>query len=432
MKKWILAVAVVLVVGVAAPWATGKLTEQQWQAAAGQLDTDTSPVTLGSTQYERHWFGSDLSGAVTMKNPRTGDVVQVPYTGTVSHGWLGSEIILKPEIEDRELAQRLFPEDKPALTISTSVWGTARVDVSVPSIHIKDDGSGESLNVSEAYGWAEFSDGFQQVEAHLSWPGLVVRAPGLRARLGNLQFDQDGHRVAESLWAGEVEMTLDTLALESETQPDVVLTNLSLTGDTEASDGNETVRSDSTMAVESLKVADQMTGPHRVSLTLENLDVDAWKQLMTVSRDVQKLQMSLANNPNPDVNQLRQQQMQLMQRVSQAAKSLAGAGIVMQLNELSLKTPQGTVSGHLSLRHPEVPPKKRDSMPLIMQQLNGELDLSLPVALVKQVPRLERDAEALANQGFLKRDGDTYTIDASLKDMQVNLNGETIPVPPLI
>ncbi|WP_158222360.1 DUF945 family protein [Tamilnaduibacter salinus] len=432
MKKWILVAVVVLVVGVAAPWATGKLTEQQWHAAANQLDTEASPVTLDSTQYERDWFGSDLSGRVTLRNPQTGEVVPVPYTGSVSHGWLGSEITLTPEVNDQELAQRLFPDEQPTVVISTSVWGTGRVDVTVPSIHVEDKETGESLNVSEAYGWAEFSDGGRDVKAHLSWPGLVVRAPGLRARLGNLQFDQDARRVAESLWAGEMDMTLDSLALESETQPDVVLSNLSLTGDTEASEGNETVRSDSTMTVESLKVADQATGPHRMTLTLDNLDVESWTRLMAVSRDVQQFQVRVANNPNPDVNQLRQQQMQLMQRFSQAAKGLAGAGIALQLKELSLETPQGTVSGHLSLSHPEVAPNKRDSMPLIMQQLTGKLDLSLPVALVKQVPRLERDAESLTRQGFLKRDGETYSVDASLKDMQVNLNGETIPVPPLI
>ncbi|BES73497.1 hypothetical protein RE428_45150 [Marinobacter nanhaiticus D15-8W] len=430
MKKWILAGAVVLVVVVAAPYGVGVLTEQYWSQATQQLNSEQPFLQVVTEEYDRGFFGGDIAGEIRVTDPETGDTWPIGFDGEVSHGVLGSEVTLTPVVEDDEGLQRLFPEESPKLTLSTWLWGTLEADLNVPAINVEDDDTGETLNAAEAYGWAKISDAGDHVELQLNWPGAVVRSETVKMSFDNLQLAQEADRISGNLWSGEGEMTLDSAEFLETDQTAVTLENLKLTGQTTPDDDSTHLSSHSELTLDNVKVNDETYGPHRIVMDIGNLDVAAWTEFQEVAADIQAMKTQM--DPTLSGQEMYQQQMIMMQRFSQAAKNVAAAGLTIGMPEIDMQAPSGGITGHWELSHPTVPENERAQMPLIVQQLRGELALAVPVALFESRPGLAQDMEGLVQQGFLVRDGDVYRIDAKLADMTLKVNEQAFPVPPLI
>ncbi|WP_148864444.1 DUF945 family protein [Marinobacter fonticola] len=430
MKKRILAGAVVLVVAIGAPYGVGVLTEQHWRQATGQLNNEQRFLRIVTDTYDRGFFGGEITGEIHVMDPESGETYRVGFDGDVSHGALGSEVALTPVAEDNDGLQRLFPEESPRLTLSTWLWGTLEADLNVPAINAEDEQTGETLNAAEAYGWAKISEAGNHIELDLNWPGAVVRSDTVKMSFDNLQISQEGDRIAGNLWTGGGEMTLENAEFVETDQTTVKLENLKFTGQTSPAEDDTRLSSHSELTLEEVAVNDETYGPHRIVLDIDNLDVAAWMDFQQVATDIQ------ANNAqmDPDMSgqERFQQQMMLMQRFSQAAKNVAAAGLTIGMPEIELQAPAGAISGHWQLSHPAVPEDERAQMPLIVQQLSGELDLSVPVALFEGRPALAQNLEGLVRQGVLVRDGDVYRIDAELADMMLKINEQEFPIPPLI
>lgn len=430
MKKWILPGAVVLVVVVAAPYGVGALTEQHWHQATQRLNGDQPFMQIVTDEYDRGVYGGDLNGELRLRDPETGDTHQMAFNGEVSHGILSSEVILTPAIEDDETFQRMFPDESPTLTLSTWLWGTLEADLNVPAINLEDEQTGETLTAAEAYGWAKITDAGDHVELHMNWPGAVVRSDTVKMSFDNLQIVQEAGRIAGNLWSGDGEITLEQAEFVETDQTNVTLNNLKFSGQTTPDDDNAKLSSHSELTLEEITVNDTAYGPHRLVVDLDNLDVAAWTEFQAVATEIQTMKARM--DPNLSGQERLQQQMMLMQRFNQAAKNVAGAGLTVGMPEIELQAPSGAIAGHWQLSHPAIPEDERAQMPLVVQQLSGELALSMPVALFESRPGLAQDLEGLVQQGVLVRDGDAYRIDAELDDMMLKLNEQEFPVPPLI
>ncbi|WP_111496935.1 DUF945 family protein [Marinobacter bohaiensis] len=430
MKKWILAGAVVLVVVIlAAPYGVGVATEQQWQNAVARFNSDQPIATVVTETYERHYFGADLAGYAEVTDPDTGEVHRLAFNGEATHGVLSSSVNLEP-VREGETLTALFPDELPNLRIKSWLWGTLEADFNVPAIDLVDDATGETLNTTEAYGWAKITDAGDHVEANVRWPGVILRSGGMRASLDDFELTQEAQRVADSLWSGDVEMTIASMDLVDGDQAPVHLEGLTVTSDTRPEKDDTKLSSEASFLLDEVSVGDDSYGPHRVDIALDNLDVAAWTRFQSVATEIQMLQAQ----PDPNMTQqaLFQQQMMLMQKFSQAAKGVAAAGLTIGMPTIDLKSADGDITGHWKLSHPAVPADQRADMPLIVQQLTGELDLSAPVALFQSEPEMAANLENLVQQGILTRDGDRYRIEAEVADMAVNLNGREMPIPPLL
>jgi len=126
-----------------------------------------------------------------------------------------------------------------------------------------------------------------------------------------------------------------------------------------------------------------------------------------------------------------QQQMASMNRINQALLGLAGEGFSFGFPELSFATPHGPVNGEIMIQHPSLPDDEKDQMMMVMQRLTGNLDLSMPLALVEQYPELGMQVAPLIKQGMVVQEGDRVRIQGKLEDLALDINGNLIPLPPL-
>lgn len=431
MKKWLLAIGVILVVVVVAPWGVGMLTEQQWQQAASEINRSQPYFTVETARYQRGFFGAEVEGTVYFRNPGNPDEThRLGYRGDVSHGVTGSEATFYPDQASAGLIDELFPDQLPTLTLNARLWGTAELEYNVPAIDRLSEETGESLNVAESYGWAKVSGAGNDLEMDLRWPGLVARSPQGRLVVNDVRIAQTMSKLAGNVWTGNGSLSLARLEAEFQNQPPVVVESFALQSDTKAA-GDERFNSLVQMDIARIASRDEESGPYEVDFVLENMEIAAWNRLVDAFTDIRELN-SAQTNGVASRQALVEQQMNLMMNVSDAVKALAAAGMALGLPEFSVKTPHGEVAGNLMLRHPELPDDEREAMSLVMQRLTGELSISLPVALAEAEPRLMTELLPLIDQGFLVRDNDTFRLNAELKDLEVDVNGQIIPLPPMI
>ena len=169
-------------------------------------------------------------------------------------------------------------------------------------------------------------------------------------------------------------------------------------------------------------------GPHRVSLFLNGLDVASWNTFSNTMTEMQALQLQ----DELDSRVAFEQQMQLMQRMTQSVQDLVGAGFSAGIRELSVSTAEGTIEGDLELAHPRLSEQERQQMLMVMQRLTGSLSFSLPVALAEQYPEIRMQVAPLVKQGLFVQEGDRLVMHGQLQDMVLNINDVALPLPPLM
>ncbi|MDO6822381.1 DUF945 family protein [Marinobacter sp. 1_MG-2023] len=424
--KWIIAGAGVLIVAGAMPWAVGYVTEKQWQEVTRELNQAQPFLQMQTDDYRRGYFGSELDGVVTVLNPDSGETRPIAYRAKVTHGVTGSFIDFKP-VEGWAPEGANWFEEHPRLTLETRLWGTAVLELEAPAIAINNPESGESLRTSGGIARIEVSDTGSQAEALVVWPQLSFSGPDMSIRVNDFRVEQDMAHLSGDVWTGTMDASIASVALTSPGTPRLTIEDLQARSSTQANAGGE--RLDSRLSIEAGKVGyeDQAYGPHTIVFALENLDVASWGALTTSMAELQG--MALA--PDAGGPEAFERQMAAMGEVSTALRDLSAAGFTVGLPELTLDTPEGELTGSLLISHPELTTDQKAEMLMVMQQLTGEMNLSVPSALEEDYPAVRMQLAPLVKQGLLVQEGDRLVMAAKLNDMVINVNGQEIPLPPL-
>lgn len=430
MKKyWMIAGAAVLVVGVAAPWAVGMVTEQQWQEATREVNASQAYFQLETHDYQRGYLGAGFSGTLVVRDPGNGDTHQFDYRANVTHGITGSLLDFEPESGMPAEVVELFPDQKPRLTLETRLWGTAIVELTVPAISVMDERTGESLNVSESYGRVSIGDAGAEADITLLLPGAVVRGPDLRISMEDFRYQQHMEHLRGGVWTGEGDMSLAGLELAARNEPPVSLADFSLQSETYTEDGGASLGSTTVATLETVQVGDGAFGPHRLEFVFSGVDVDSWSELTAALADLQGAALTAETASRQDIMQ---QQMEAMGRINGALTDLAAEGFSFGFPELSMATPEGPVTGQLMLQHPSLTDEEKAQMLMVMQRLTGSLDISLPLALAENHPEVMMQVAPLIKQGMMVKEGERLHLEATLEDMAVTVNGNVIPLPPVL
>ena len=426
--KWMIVGASVLAVGGGLPWAVGYVTEQQWQQATAEVNGAQPFLRIETDNYQRGFLSATFDGSVSVTNPETGESQRFPYHADVSHGVTGSLIDFQPEDGWPTGDMEEGSGEEPSLTLETRLWGTAVIELEAPEMSVMDSDHRETLASSGGMARIEISDSGSQAEALVVWPAVTLTGPDLDLRVSDFRLEQTMSYLTDEVWTGSGEIVVGSVAVTPTAQEPLTLNEISLLSQSEAFNDDERVDSQVTFEVASVSTADADYGPQRLVFELSGLDVAAWSGLTESLSSLQAMAMSQA----PGNPQSVEQQMAAMQQVNTALRDLAAAGFSVGLPEVTITTPEGVVEGSASLTHPELTDDQKGEMLMVMQQLTGEMDLSLPLALAEEYPEFQMQLAPLIKQGFLVQEGDRLVLDASMKDLVLDVNGVEIPLPPLL
>ncbi|WP_292016579.1 DUF945 family protein [Marinobacter sp. HL-58] len=427
-KQWMVAGVAVLAVGVVAPWAVGYVTEQQWQSVTTEVNAAQPLFHLETRDYNRGYLGAEFTGTLSVQNPDTGEEHEFEYQARVSHGVTGSLLDFSPPDELGSKVEEIFPDEPPRLTLETRLWGTAIVELTVPAVSVINEETGESFDLSESYGRAEISDNGSSADVFMLWPGAVIRAPDLRISIEDFRLEQTMAHLTGDVWLGEGDMSLSGFELAARDEPRLRLDDFALQSETYTDDDGKSINSETLVTLETMAVDDESFGPHRMEFVFSGLDVQSWGDLTSALTDMQTAAVSASGG---DSRAVMQQQMASMNRINQAMLGLAGEGFSFGFPELTFATPYGPIEGEIMVQHPSLSDDEKDQMMMVMQRLTGNLDVSMPLALVEQYPDLGMQVAPLIKEGMVEQEGDRLRVEGTLEDLALDINGNLIPLPPL-
>ena len=426
--KWLIAGAGVLAVAGGLPWVVGYVTEQQWQQATSEVNSAQPFLRMETESYQRGILSARFNGSVNLTNPETGESRQFPYRATVTHGVTGSLMDFEPEGGWSSGEMDWSSGEEPSLTLETRLWGTAVLELEAPQMTVTDSETGETLASSGGLARIEISGSGSQADALMVWPALTLSGPDLDIRVSDFRLEQTMDHLTGEVWTGSGEIAVDSVMVTPAAESPFTLDEILVSSSSEPVSDGERLDSRLAFEVAGVSMADQQYGPQRLVFAFSGLDVAAWNGLTESLSSLQALTISGASGGAQQF----EQQMAAMQQVNTALRDLAAAGFSLGFPELTVTTPEGLLEGSARVSHPELTADQKGEMLMVMQQLTGEMDLSLPVALAEEYPEFQLQLAPLIKQGLLVRQGDRLVLDASMKDLMLDVNGVEIPLPPLL
>ncbi|MBE0486968.1 DUF945 family protein [Marinobacter sp.] len=428
LRRWTIAGAAVLVVAGVAPWGVGYLTEQHWLEATRELNGAQPFLRMETGQYKRGLLGSEVSGTVTLLDPATGQSNRMDFQVQVSHGVTGSFLDFRPTEGWQPSGADWFPETEPKLTLETRVWGSATLELQAPLIQFDHPASGGSIRSSGGLARLQIGRLGEKADMLLVWPAVVLVGPAMNVTVENIQLEQSLAWLSGDIWTGSGTVTVDSLTVQGHQAPPLSMTGLSLSSHSKADRTGERLDSTISLGLDQVSFQDDAFGPHRMEVAVDGLDVASWNAFSSVMADMQLLAPPAGLSPQAAF----EQQMALMQRFNESVRGLAAAGFSAGIRELSLATPEGSVQGSLDISHPALSDSERANMLMVMQQLTGSLDFSMPLALAENYPDVRMQVAPLIKQGLLVERGGQLALTGRMENLTLDINGIEFPLPPLL
>lgn len=422
-RKWMIAGAVALAVAGAMPWGVGYLTEYQWRQAVAEVNGSQPFLHLETERYERGILGAQVHLAVVLSVPERRESVRVTFHGDVSHGMTGSLMVLEPESGWEPEGKDWFPEQLPHLTLESRIWGSALLKLEIPETRIVNDRTGERLTTASGKVWIRAEGMGSEMEMFAAMPLVEVTGPVLNISVSGIEMKQNIEQFLGDFWAGDGSLSIDNFEVDPEDGAAVALSRLSMSTSTDVNDDGTRLDTTFILTMDHVTVPSGSYGPHHIELAVNGIDVENGNRLSAALTDLQA-----AGEGSRDVAA----ETRAMEAVAFAMKDVALAGFRLNIPKVSLATPQGEIRARGELHHPQLSADERQGMLLVMPRLTGELDLSLPVALVESNPVLWIELSPLIRQGMLVQAGDRLKVDAQLQDMVLTVNGQEFPLPPLL
>jgi hypothetical protein len=387
-------------------------------------------LRLETRVYDRGYLNASVRGYVTLVVPESGEVHRVEYQARVSHGVTGSRMSFSTTENPGADAEKFFPDEKPRLTLQTRIWGTATVELTVPEVDVADQTTGETLTSARAYGRADIGSAGSDVDIQVEWPGLTLAGPDLKVAMTDFRLEQTIERLVGNFWLGSGRVRLARLDFEAPQQPPMRFEGLSVVSSSAASDDGTRLNGESSIRLDKLTAMDLNSGPHEIQIMFDGLDVTSLNEISAAVSDMQQATMSPAAEPGPQA--IMEQQMQSFQRVNAAMLGLAAEGFSFGFPKIDLGTPEGPIEGELMIRHPELSEQEKSRAMMVMQGLTGNFDISMPSVLVDDNQTLALQIAPLIKEGIVVQEGDRLRMVGTLEDMALTINGNVLPLPPIL
>lgn len=457
MKKNIVITAgiVLLIPGVllAPPYWFGLKAEEAFNERV-QLIANKNGLQVARSNFERGWFSS--SAETTLRVP--GAPIDISAQHTIYHGpflvgrWLEGDFDVSPQqaqIETRgEFKLTPKQESMPGGVLGFSsdtvvgLDGAGHTRIESPSVS-RTTGSGK-LEWRGLQGDIHFDAGAQHVKSELRAPGLVFAT----GEVSDIRLHSNLHEGIAGHYLGETTFEVGTIAVA----PMALVRGLRLKAKSSAQ--GDTLTISAAYEAPEIKILENQYGPARLALEVRKLDAAV---LAKFQEEIRALQRS--NRPAEQLGLMQMGKMlQLLGELSKKAPEL-------EITELSFRMGADDVRGQAKFVLDGSKSNIAENPLLMLTALAGDLDVSLPPALLKPMllPLLQADLESYRKRGLLKKeetahltpqqisaimdralpmylsrneftrrlvaDGNRYRLSASLRRGQVTVNGEPVSLP---
>ncbi len=430
MKKGVIALILLLVmIIIVSPGIVGKLAEKSVDENLNHAAMESGgEIIVTSESFDRGWFSSEGQHRVELGDGQLrGTVLSIAGDGDLP------VLLINTRIDHGLIPVGSMGREQGSLepglgsAISTLALEVDGETIDVPGTIYSKVGLGgdlDSLYELEA-GSTETDDG------EVTWEDTTIRI-ATNATSGELDFDgkigamsfgddqqrvtidgltmkgsQDATRFGFNV--GDVEMTMGAMTVNSSDMQVAGNQGLQLTASSSLDD--DSLDGDLKMVVNSQSIPGFGELSIAADMRFDGLDAAALQAINESMKD--------AATADPS---------QALMSGEEHLKDLFAAGFNVDLEQLDMSLPLGTVESSLSVSIPETDRNDFVWTSLLIRS-EAKLDLKIPEAVVQMATSMDPSVGAIVGLGYLKKEGDYYIMDAEFKKGLLNVNGAPIPIP---
>ena len=238
----------------------------------------------------------------------------------------------------------------------------------------------------------------------------LVADNGGKMLFNGLKFNADV-KDNGGLWLGDSSFSISELMLDDGRGQSFAIKDVNVYGGSDADE--DTMKGDAKLTVGSFDVSGMTFKDFTFDYEMANIDTKSMRALQLASKP--------GANGMPD-----------QAAMMESLKGLVARSPNLDINELSVVTPQGKVIADLHFGLPDE--VDMGFFPLsLLPQIQGDANVRVPVAVIKFVsmmrPGLDQQAEMLSQMGMLEVDGDDYIAVFKMSEGSMTLNGNPVPLP---
>lgn len=429
VKKGLLALLLVVVlVIIVSPGIIGKLAERRLDENLNWAARESGELVVSAQGFDRGWFSSEGQHRIEL-----GDgVLRASLTDFGTNDAELPALIISTHIDHGLIAISSLGRERGSLVPGLgSAVSTMAIEVgdevfAVPGTIFTEISLTGELNSSYtvAAGSATFDDGtitWEPGNIDFSTPsGRVVFNGGFgalsassklqRVSVASLTFSGEQAQTEYGFAVGDVTFGLGEISVYVADNKVSGMRSLSVVASSSLNDGDLDVRS--VLRIE----AQTVPGIGELSLIADISIIGA--DAAAVGKASTRLQ-EIAANTEPR---------QMLSGAADDLKDLFAAGFDMNINQLDIELPMGTVETRLTL---EIPESDRADFRWMWLLLNVEaaLDIKIPAALMELAIQMNPQVGLIVAMGYVKKNGNVYEVAARYKKGVMTINGAPIALP---
>ena len=435
MKKSIVAVLVILaVVVLVSPGIVGRLAERSVDENLNWAAQESREVVVQSQQFDRGWFSSEGQHRIEIRD------------GTLRDSLLqlldGSEADQLPVlIIDTRLDHGLIPvtsmaRDKGSLapglgnaisTMSIEMPGGETIDVpgtiysavgltgELESNFVLDAGSFSDDDVTATWGATDIKLTASPTTSALDYDGVIesleIGADGELVDLGRFSFAGNQQPSGYGFSLGEMKLELDSISRDGAAGSATRLGPFKV--DAQSSIVDDRLRADTKASLSGIPAPG--IGEMNVVMDVGLSGVEP-RSLASVVTALESLDPAVED---PTV---------MFSAASEPLQAVLAAGLELDIKQLDLELPQGTVAARLAATVQETDPRSFAWSSLLLAT-EGSAELIVPEAVMDFILAMNPQAGAAVGMGFLRKNGDVYELQAEYRKGLLTVNGAPMPIP---
>ena len=433
VKKSVVALLVTLaLIVMVSPGIVGRLAERSMEENLDWAAQESQELVVTSQGYDRGWFSSEGQHRVELKGGSLRDILRA-YTGTENAGDIPALIIdtrldhglipvtslsrdkgtLMPGLGSAVSSLSFETADGEVLDLPGTIYSTVGLTGEMQSNYVLAAGSFKQDDATAFWGATEFLVTTNPASGAVGFDGsiesLAVDSVQETVEIKNIEFSGKQTPTPYGFRAGPADFSFESIDYGSNV-PGETIGPLTFTS-TSHMDGDR-LNAHMTVLLRNAPFADLGNAGIAADIRIENADGRAIGHIKQAMEGMQDGANYEANLLDAETN----------------VQRLLAAGISLHVDQLDLSLPQGLVSMKMGFTHPATD-ASQFSWTSVLLAMDASADISVPAELMDLITAVNPQAHAAIAMGFLRRKGDAYEMQASIKKGLLTVNGAPMPLP---
>lgn len=439
MKKKLIAVVVLVVIIVAAlPFLNGVLVERIVKKAVEDADSIYSNNPIGYSfeivSYNRGYFATDLELKIDMGMLKDAyGIESIVIKEHAKHGYLG--VVSTTSIEENAwynsfVKDKLQGQDPLHIKTFYSLFGDIESTVILDDFTINIEG--EKLHVKQGEIIVTADRKLKNIKVSVNWQGLDV---GQKASLGEVSIVSDIAMISELISEGDTVINLKSLKV-TDKNAQIEISGLKVHTINDVDKDANTIAGEVKFSIDSIQSKGNKIDDSSVRIAVKGIKLDAYEEFINLYLEMTSQMMSKIvpkDGSKIDEEAMKKEMAQVSLMMVSAYEKILKKDLEIQISDLNVKLPSGKVKGGITLRllkdmtFTQFLPLINEPQ-MLLDVLYLETDVSLPIKLVGENPKMLQPVFPEMKTGLFVKDGDYLVNKMETKDGNLILNGNEVPL----